>query len=213
MVVLEEFFMAKKMIFLLVLVFALFLTTVTALAAGTDSATPETGFTEDKADKAEAKQEINIVDLEVKYRDIFFGNASSGKEIISLAKDKKGDIGQRVYPYELRFFFEALVQEVDPANPVIMLMYIKVDGDYVPLIDVDRGTNMTQEVYYLSTTVDLKYMKSSKKANEIRIIAFRKNDIDKLALDDNLQIVDISKTVSPWNIFEKVNNYLKELFN
>lgn len=213
MVDLEELFMAKKLVFLLVLLFALLLTTVTALAAGTDSATPGTGFTEDKSDKAEAKPEIKVVDLEAEYGEIFFGDVTSSREIISLVTDEKGDVGKRVYPNNLRYLFEAMALEIDPSNPVVMLMYIKVDDKYVPLIDVDTGSNMTQEVYYLDTTVDLKYLKSTNKVNEIRIIAFRKNDAGKLALDENLQIIDITKTVRPWNIFEKAGILLWELFN
>jgi hypothetical protein len=102
--------------------------------------------------------------------------------------------------------------EVDTANPVIMLMYIKADDVYVPLVDVNTGTNMTQEIYYLNTTVDLLYLGSSK-VNEIRIIAFRKNDIDELTIDSNLQIIDIKKSVRPWNFIEKLYFEIKGIFN
>jgi len=200
----------KKIVFLLVLVFVMFLTTVTAMAAGTDSATPETGFTEDKADEAEAEPEINVAELELKYGDIFFGEATSAKKIVSFARDEKtGEIGVHIYPHHLRFLFEVFALEVDYKNPVIMLMYIKVDGKYVPLVDVKRGTNLTQETYFLKTTVDLKYLSSSSKVNEIRIIAFKKNDIDNLVLDENLEITDMIKSVRAWDTFDKPSNPFK----
>jgi hypothetical protein len=213
MVNLEELFMAKKVVFLLVMVFVLLLASVTALAADTDSSTPEAGFTEDKASSEEVIPEISIIDLETKYGDVFFGDVQSNKEIVSIVKDSdNGDEGKRIYPYDLRYFFEAMALEVDTANPVIMLMYIKADDVYVPLVDVNTGTNMTQEIYYLNTTVDLLYLGSSK-VNEIRIIAFRKNDIDELTIDSNLQIIDIKKSVRPWNFIEKLYFEIKGIFN
>ncbi|HHW21345.1 MAG TPA: hypothetical protein GXX26_00475 [Clostridiaceae bacterium] len=205
--------MTKKVVFLLVMMFVLLLASVTAFAAGTDSATPEAGFTEDKAGSEKAVSEISVSDLEAKYGDIFFGDVKSTREIVSIVEDKKtGDAGKRIYPYNLRYFFEAMALEMDTENPVIMLTYIKVDGVYVPLTDVVTKTNITQEVYYLSTTVDLAYL-GSNKVNEIRIIAFKKNDIDKLALDENVQIIDIKKSVRPWNLIEKIYFEFIEMLN
>lgn len=203
--------MAKKVVFLLVVVLILLFASVTA-SAGTDSATPEASFTNDKASIEEVIPEISVVDLENKYGDIFFGDVKSSKEIVTIVSDKNGDVGKRIYPYDLRYFFEVMALEVDVSNPVVMLMYIKEDSAYVPLIDVETGSNMTQEVYYLNTTVDLKYL-GSNKVNEIRIIFFRKNDIDNLALDSNVQIMDINKSVRPWNLFEKMYFGIKEILN
>lgn len=209
--------MAKKIVFLLVMVFVLAFASVTALA-GTDSATPEAGFTEDKVGSEEAAEvveeaipEISVSDLEAKYGYIFFGDVQSTKEIVTIVNDN-GAEGKRIYPYDLRYFFEAMALEVDISNPVIMLMYIKVGDVYVPLVDVNTGTNMTQEIYYLNTTVDLIYLGSSK-VNEIRIIVFRKNDIDNLELENNVQIIDINKTVRPWNLMERIYFEIIEIFN
>lgn len=204
--------MAKKVVFLLVMVLVLLFASVTASAAGTDSATPEAGFTNDEASSEEVIPDISVVDLENKYGDIFFGDVKSSKEIVTIVSDKNGDVGKRIYPYDLRYFFEVMALEVDVSNPVVMLMYIKEDSAYVPLIDVETGSNMTQEVYYLSTIVDLKYL-GSNKVNEIRIIFFRKNDIDNLALDSNVQIMDINKSVRPWNLFEEMYFGIKEILN
>ena len=59
-----------------------------------------------------------------------------------------------------------------------MLMYIKVDDTYVPLKDIER-INITEEVCYLETTVDLNYI-GANKVNKIRVIVFRKNDVENL---------------------------------
>lgn len=204
--------MAKKVVFLLVMMFVLLFASVTALAAGTDSATPEAGFTDDKVISEEAVPEISVSDLEAKYGDIFFGDVQSSKEIVSIVNDSNGVAGKRIYPYDLRCFFEAMALEVDVSNPVVMLMYIKADDVYVPLVDVNTGTNMTQEIYYLNTTVDLLYL-GSNKVNEIRVIVFRKNDVDELAPDSNLQIIDIKRSLRPWNFIEKIYFGIKEIIN
>lgn len=200
--------MAKKVTFLLVMVFVLLIASVTAFAAGTDSTTPKSGFTEDKARLKETVPEVSVSDLEVKYGEIFFGNVKSSKEIVFIQCDN------REYGHELRRLFtgQATDSVTDNNNPVIMLMYIKVDGVYVPLIDVNTRTNMTQELCYLKTVVDLKYL-GTNKVNEVRAIAFRKNNVDKLALDENLQITDLSITFGPWDPIKKVTNFLKDVFN
>ncbi len=198
--------MAKKVVFLLVMMFVLLIASVTAFAAGPQSATPEAGFTEDKANVAEVAPEVSISDLEIKYADIFFGDVKSTKEIVPI-------IGERVYPHELRHVFTGMALEIDKTtNPVIMLMYIKVDGIYVPLVDVNTGSHVTQEPYCLKTTVDLKYL-GSNKVNDIRIIVFRKNDVEKLTADENLQITDLKISVRSWNLFDRAANLLKEIFN
>lgn len=204
--------MAKKVVFLLVMMFVLLLATVTSFAAGTDSTTPEAGFTEDKANVAQPELEVSVSDLEVKYGDIFFGDVKSSKEIVTLGVNENGEIGKRdKYPYELRFTFILTALELDETNPLIMLMYIKEDGVYVPLVNINTGSNKTQKVFCLEPIVDLKYL-GKDKVNEVRFIAFRKNDINRLTLE-NIQIIDIKKTVRPWNLFEKAGNLLKEIFN
>lgn len=198
--------MAKKVVFLLVMMFVLLIASVTAFAAGTQSATPEASFTEDKTNVTEVEPEVSISDLEAKYGDVFFGDVKSTKEIVPI-------IYERVYPHELRHVFTGMALEIDKTtNPVIMLMYIKVDGVYVPLVDVNTGSNITQEPYCLKTTVDLNYL-GSNKVNDIRIIVFRKKDIENLAIDQNLQITDLSISVRSWNLFDKAANLLKEIFN
>ena len=54
---------------------------VTALAADTDSSTPEAGFTEDKASSEEVIPEISIIDLETKYGDVFLVMSSQTKKL------------------------------------------------------------------------------------------------------------------------------------
>lgn len=195
--------MAKKIVFLLVMVFVLLIASVTVFAAETDLETSQVGFTKDETILAveETDKEVSVSDLENKYREIFFDeNISSSKEILTISSNN------REYGYELRHLFSCVPSDdssFDMENPYIMLMYIKVDGVYVPLNDIKTETNMTQEVFCLKTTVDLEYL-GSNKVNEIRIIAFRKNDIESLEVDKNLQITDLNMSVRKWNPIEKL---------
>ena len=84
-----------------------------------------------------------------------------------------------------------------------MLMYIKIDGTYVPLNDVERNSNMTEEVCYLKTAVDLEYI-GLNKVNEVRIIVFRKNDCDNLVLNENLQVTNLDITFRRCNLIERI---------
>lgn len=183
--------MAKKIAFLLALLFVLVLASVTAFAAGTDSKTPEAGFTQDKAD------EISVEDLEKNYGDIFFdAKSKSDKVIVKVTYQRKSTT-----KYPLRYHFVSSIGSIlsdSNHNPIVMLMYIKKDGKYVPLCDVNTGKNITEQPYYVSSTVDLAYL-GSNKVNEVRILIFRKKDIDKLSLDENLQITDLSISVPFWD--------------
>lgn len=189
--------MAKKIAFLLVLLFVLALASVTAFAAGTDTTTPEAGFTQDKADS-----QISIKDLEDKYGDIFFSaDSKSDKAIIEVSYQRKSST-----KYPLRHYFngkviDSVTGSAAYENPVVMLMYIKKDGKYIPLCDVNTDKNYIERPFYLSSTVDLAYI-GSNKVNEVRIIAFRKKDIDKLSLNENLQIIDFLITVRYWDYGE-----------
>jgi hypothetical protein len=109
-------------------------------------------------------------------------------------------------------FVTPVLEDFDVDNPYIMLMYIKVDDTYVPLKDIERESNITEEVCYLETTVDLNYI-GANKVNKIRVIVFRKNDVENLILDENLQITNLDITFSRWNIIERTIFTLKQLFN
>jgi len=200
--------MAKKIVFLVVMIFVLLIASVTVFAAETNLEASNVGFTEDKAALSveKAEKEISVSGLEEKYSEVFFGEDSeSDLEIVSI------DYG-RDYPHEMRHLFYGQTSDFDIKNPLIMLMYIKIDGTYAPLYDVERHTNMTEEVCYLKTAVDLEYI-GLNKVNEVRIIVFRKNDAYNLVLNENLQITNVDITFRRWNLIERVQFGIKELFN
>lgn len=196
--------MAKRITFLLVMICVLLIGTVMAYA-GTETTTPEAGFTQDEADFL---KEISLI--EKTYGDIFFDEDSeSDVEIISVTFQRAYSIEK-----ELRHSFTGSVidSSSDVNNYVVMLMYIKVDGEYVPLKDIDTGKNAARGPVMTNSTVDLKYL-GSDKVNEVRIISFKKNDSKNLQLNQNLQITDYDITVRPWNLIEKINITYNEIKN
>ena len=199
--------MAKKIVFLLVMIFVLLIASVTVFAAETDSETTEVGFTEDKAilEVEETDKGVSVSDLEEKYSEVFFADDSeSDMDIVTINYERE-------YPHEMRHLFFGQIDDFDIENPYIMMMYIKEDGVYVPLNDIENDTNMTEEVCYLKTAVDLEYI-GLNKVNEVRIIIFRKNDVDNLVLNENLQITNVDITFRRWNLIERVQFGLKEIF-
>lgn len=199
--------MAKKIVFLSVMIFVLLIASVTVFAAETDSETTEVGFTEDKAilEVEETDKGVSVSDLEEKYSEVFFADDSeSDTDIVTINYERE-------YPHEMRHLFFGQTDDFDIENPYIMMMYIKEDGVYVPLNDIENDTNMTEEVCYLKTAVDLEYI-GLNEVNEVRIIIFRKNDMDNLVLNENLQITNLDITFRRWNLIERVQFGLKEIF-
>jgi len=200
--------MAKKVVFWLVIIFVLLVASTTVFAAETNLETSNIGFTEDKTILAVADddKEVSVSDLEKKYSEVFFGeNTESDLVLVPIGY-------ARQYPYDMRHVFYGQTDDVDVNNPYIMLMYIKIEGTYVPLNDVERNTNMTEEISYLTTAVDLEYI-GSNKVNEVRIIIFRKKDIDDLVLNKNLQVTNLDISFSRWKIIERIQFGIKKLFN
>ncbi len=192
--------MAKKIAFLMVLMSVLILASVTAFATGTDSTAPKTGFTEEKAN-----HEISVSELEEKNPVFFDEKATSDMNFVTIKF-------QREYSAvsDLRYNFTASVIDTSTSsaineNPVVMLMYIKVDGKYTALNDITTGTNMSEGSYLLpSSKVDLMYLGSGK-VNDVRIIAFRKKDMDNLVVNETLQIFDLPITAPHWKLYERRN--------
>ena len=157
--------MAKKIVFLSVMIFVLLIASVTVFAAETDSETTEVGFMEDKAilEVEETDKGVSVSDLEEKYSEVFFADDSeSDMDIVTINYERE-------YPHEMRHLFFGQTDDFDIENPYIMMMYIKEDGVYVPLNDIENDTNMTEEVCYLKTAVDLEYI-GLNKVNEVRKI-------------------------------------------
>jgi len=80
-------------------------------------------------------------------------------------------------------------QDSEGSGPVIVVLFIKADDVYIPLI-CSNGTNVIEagSVAFVSRT-DLLYL-GSDRVNEIRIFAFRKENAGDLVPGVTLQITD-----------------------
>ena len=199
--------MAKKIVFLLVAVFVLLIASVTAFAVETEAPSPEVGFTNDKADiiGETTDASLNVDYLESKYEDVFFGDDSSTEDRYVVVKYNRENTLSG-----LRYNFTGSLID-SSEGPVVLLMYIKVDGEYVPLNDIHTKTNMSEEIFTCAN-VDLKYL-GSDKVNEVRIIAFKAENADKLVVDENLQISNLNITADPWTLGEKVKITIDSIKN
>jgi len=176
------------------------LASVTVLANNTETAAPESGFTKDETELEDSK--LSISKIEEKYSQIFFDeNAESDKTIIDIKYERVCSV-----KYPLRHIFTGSIVDSEQGlsldNPIVMMMYIKSGGKYIPLVDVDTDSHATVEPFFVSSKVDLINLGTNKE-NHVRIIVFRKNDAGKLIPDKNLQITNLKISVREWNIIEK----------
>jgi hypothetical protein len=218
--------MARKIVFLLVLLLGLLLASVSAYATtDTDAAAPDTGLTNDKVSSVDNTGTIQAIDTENTPTDAPVAKdapvgvpsqAPAGTEP-GAPEEEEEDIGYERYISEFldpaseitdNFLVNIKWNQKDPVNnplnyvltgtvkqdsesgsPLIVMLYINADGVYIPLVCVD-GTNIIEVsgVAFVSRA-DLLYL-GSDKVNEIRIIAFRKEDADNLIPGVNLQITD-----------------------
>lgn len=198
--------MAKKITFLLVLLVGLLLASVSAYAA-TDTGTtaPDTSLTKDNVSSSGAIQVKKIANVRTE--------ASAGQG--SRSSEEKSNYEQYVSQFmekdaektdnflvnikwnqsdpvndPLHYVLTGTVkQDSDSSSPLIVLLYIKADDVYIPLI-CSNGTNVIEagSVAFVSHA-DLLYL-GSDKVNEVRILAFRKADAENLTPGVNLQITD-----------------------
>jgi hypothetical protein len=161
---------------------------------------------EEESNIADPGSESEITDYAGVYGDVFFDPASSTDDIIiSMKKWNHNDFSNDPLSYVLSG--TVIPNPDDPSDsPVIILFYIKSDGQYVPLYltDVpDSKTNMlVKESPLIVSYVDLLHI-GSDKPNEVRIIAFRKEDANNLVLGENLQVTNLSIVVRK-NIIEGI---------
>ena len=197
--------MAKKIIFLLVLLFVLITASVTAFAAGTDTTAPESGFTEDKVLLEVPPVEEDVINYEEEYSSLFFNQEQVSTENTIVNVKLKAD-GSSINP--LRYIaLGTVIQNEDGAfnsadNAVIILMYIKVDDIYQPLLCVDSkedtATNKIEGSRILCSKVDLRNL-GPDKVNDVRIIAFRVKDAEMLTFK-NIQIINLQVVARKNNI-------------
>lgn len=218
--------MARKIVFLLVLLLGLILASVSAYAATDDGTTaPNTDLTNDKVSSVYKPGTIASIDTASTSPDAAAASdlqnsippqASPGTEA-NIPEEEEESFGYEKYILDYldpaaetteNFLVNIKWNQKDPVNnplnyvltgtvkqdsengsPLIVMLFINADGVYIPLVCAD-GSNVIEVsgVAFVSRT-DLLYL-GSDKVNEIRIIAFRKEDADNLIPGVNLQITD-----------------------
>jgi len=156
-----------------------------------------------------------------KYSDLFFNKEISSKEnfIMTVAANK--DV---LADDPLRFILSGSVR-IDENNQItsdiennsiIILLFIKRDGVFEPLLTVDakqfKDTNLTETTRLLYAKVLLDNL-GNDKVNEIRMIAFRKADVNALEIDKNLQVTDLKVVARTYTVMERVRVSILEVKN
>lgn len=199
--------MAKKVIFLLVLLMGLAFASVTAHAT-TDTGTtaPGTSLTKDNtsslnipgtieayisndvssqtASVSEAGEKEDAIDYE-QYVSQFLDSETTDNFLVNIKWNQKDPVNNPLH-YVLT---GTVKQDSEGSGPVIVMLFIKADDVYIPLV-CSNGTNVIEVggVAFVTRT-DLLYL-GSDRVNEIRIIAFRKEHAENLVPGVNLQITD-----------------------
>ncbi|SHJ21663.1 hypothetical protein [Thermoclostridium caenicola] len=203
--------MAKKLIFLLVLLLGLGLASVTAYAT-TDTGTtaPGTSLTKDNVSSPGTPGTIQAISSETE-------SASNGASAQSEETEQEEAVDYEQYASQfldtkvdttdnfivnikwnqkdpvnnpLHYVLTGTVkQDSDSSSPVIVMLFIKADDVYIPLV-CSNGSNVIEVggVAFVART-DLLYL-GSDRVNEIRILAFRKEHAADLVPGVNLQITD-----------------------
>lgn len=199
--------MAKKLTFIIVLLFALAVASVTAFATVGDNAENAIAVNDEKPVDSTASSDNSTVAYEEKYGDIFFGDKVSEKPFllnINISRDLSGN-------NQLRYVVTGTVLQnagATTTESVIMLMYIRQDEkNFIPLNKIDpkseTSINMVEGSRILKADVDLLHL-GSDKVNDIRFMVLKKGDTKKLELGKNLQITPFQITVRNYNPIERI---------
>lgn len=186
--------MTKRFVFLLVLVLVLMASTLTALAG---NETPVPGaVTEEKSPPA-ITSPGGIEYYAKKNEAVFFAPDKTSESDLLVKLSAIREI-REINP--LRYVLTGSVIRAEgevvssAMDTVIVLLYIKRDGEYVPLKTIDAklhpDTNMVETPYLIHAKVLMDNL-GNDKVNEIRLIAFRKTDADQLVLGKTLQVSDM----------------------
>ena len=187
--------MAKKITFLLVLLLGLIFASISAYAT-TDTGTtaPDTGLTNEATGSApsrtstteEKEEEEESIDYEQCVTEFLDPDVEATDSFLVNIKWNQKDPVNNPLLYVLT---GTIKQDSESGSPLVVMLYIKADDLYIPLI-CRGGTNIieTGSVAFVSRT-DLLYL-GSDRVNEVRIIAFRKEDADNLIPGVNVQISD-----------------------
>jgi len=200
--------MKKRFVFLLVMLLVLMGSTLTALAGGTEGTTVPAGAEERVVPDITTPGGITY--YAKKYEKLFFNEDKTSEEDFLVTVTASRDL-RAIDP--LRYLLTGSVNSTDTSvsataeNNVMMLLYIKRDGEYVPLETIDAKLHKDMN---LVETPKLVYAKvlldnlGNEKVNELRIIAFRKSDVDSLKLDENLQITDMKVVARTGTVIDRL---------
>ncbi len=209
--------MTKRFVFLSVLLLVLMGSTVTALAADTDPA---------KKVSIEIKVPSDITSpggvefFAEKHAGLFFDQDINSDDPYLLSIAASRDLKAND---PLRYVLTGSVQQIDAAegdNPaeaddtIIVLLYIKRDGMFVPLETVDakvnKDTNLIETPKLLYAKIKLDNL-GTDKVNELRIIAFHRSQMSKLDLKKNLQITDLKVVARTYTVMDRLRIGITEV--
>ena len=207
--------MTKRFVFLLVLVLVLMASTLTALAG---NEVPSVDLvTEEKAPPA-ITSPGGIAYYAKQNEDVFFDpdTTSDSDFLVTLSTTRDT---RAIDP--LRYILTGSVLRAPgetvttSADTVILLLYIKREGEFVPLTTIDArlhaDTNMVETPLLVYSKVMLDNL-GNDKVNEVRVIAFRKTDADDLALGKTLQITDM-KIVARTTVLDRLRISMDNIQN
>ena len=116
----------------------------------------------------------------------------------------------------LRFVLTGSVQQVEPKEDetLIVLLYIKRDGKFVPLETIDakvnKDTNLVETPKLLYAKIKLDNL-GTDKVNELRVIAFHRSQMKKLDLDKTLQITDLKVVARTYTVMDRMRIGIAEV--
>jgi len=212
--------MKKRFVFLLVLLLVVMGSTLTALAENTETplggvisekiVTSEKNIPPEKIIPSDITSPGGIDYFTDKFADLFFDQdkASEQNFLISVAANRDLKAND-----PLRFILNGSVRldsdiEKEADDTVIVLLYIKRDGKFVPLNTVDakinKDTNLVETPLLLYAKVKLDNL-GNDKVNELRVIAFCKSQLKgKLEMDKNVQITDMKVVARTYTVMDRV---------
>lgn len=200
--------MSKRFVFLLVLLLVLMAGTVAVLAADTDPVR--------KVNVEIAPPDI-ISPGGVKYfaeknSELLFDPDTNSEENFLLTVAASRDLKAN---NPLRFVLTGSVQQVDTEEDMlIVLLYIKRDGKFVPLETVDakvnKDTNLVETPKLLYAKIELDNL-GTDKVNELRVIVFYRSQMKKLDLDKTLQITDIKVVARTYTVMDRMRIGIAEV--
>ena len=206
----------KRFVFLLVLMLILLVSTITVLADTDSGKDFKESVTIEKA-VPDILTRSGIEYYSEKYADVFFDSTKVSDELelvqINVLRDYNSDDS-------LRHILTGTVNQDAVsdafADPVVMLMYIKVDGKYESLEAIDLKSDETLNVVkgniLIYSKVKLETI-GKDKPNDVRLIIFQKSNVKKLVLNKNLQIVDKKIIVRNFTVLDRVRIGINDVLN